>query len=157
MVDLRRQLDLLHGRAEAGRRQPGLPDVEELAAHARETGLDLEIHTRGTGAQLPESLDVTVYRIVQEMLTNALRHGDGRAYLTVGERGDRVPITETNPLAAQPVTTHSLHRGLDGIRRRAELFGGTVDYGIDGETRWRITVSLALEAHERPDPRPDRR
>ncbi|WP_245713832.1 sensor histidine kinase [Nocardia vaccinii] len=144
MVDLRRQLDLLHGRDEAGRRQPGLADIEELAAHVRETGLDLAIHTRGSGTPLPESLDVTVYRIVQEMLTNALRHGDGRADLTVDERSDRVLICETNPVAAQPDTAHSLHRGLDGIRRRAELFGGTVDYGIDDRNRWRITVSLPL-------------
>ncbi len=144
MVDLRRQLDLLHGRDEAGRRQPGLADIEELAAHVREAGLNLEVHTRGPGTPLPESLDVTVYRIVQEMLTNALRHGDGRADLTVHEHRDRVLITETNPVAAQPDTTHSLHRGLDGIRRRAELFGGTVDYRIEDENRWRITVSLPL-------------
>ncbi|WP_308015054.1 sensor histidine kinase [Nocardia coffeae] len=144
MVDLRRQLDLLHGRDEAGRRQPGLADIEELAAHVRAAGLDLEIHTHGSDTPLPESLDVTVYRIVQEMLTNALRHGAGRADLTVHERGDRVLITETNPVAAQPDTTHSLHRGLDGIRRRAELFGGTVDYGLDDENGWRITVSLPL-------------
>ena len=85
-----------------------------------------------------------MYRIVQEMLTNALRHGAGRADLTVHERGDRVLITETNPVAAQSDTTHSLHRGLDGIRRRAELFGGTVDYGLDDENGWRITVSLPL-------------
>ncbi|WP_319945410.1 sensor histidine kinase [Nocardia macrotermitis] len=144
MVDLRRQLDLLHGRDEAGRRQPGLADIEELATHVRDTGLDLTLHTTGPGTPLPESLDVTVYRIVQEMLTNALRHGDGRAELTVREHHDRVLITETNPLAAQPDTTHSLHRGLDGIRRRAELFGGTVDYGVERENRWRITVSLPL-------------
>jgi signal transduction histidine kinase len=144
MVDLRRQLDLLHGRDEAGARQPGLADIEELAAHVRGTGLDLEIHTTGFRTPLPESLDVTVYRIVQEMLTNALRHGAGRAHLGMAERGDRVLITQTNPVAAHPDTAHSLHRGLDGIRRRAELFGGTVDYGIEAGNMWRITVSLPL-------------
>ncbi len=130
MVDLRRQLDLLHGRDEAGRRQPGLADIEELAAHVRETGLDLDLLASGTTTPLPESLDVTVYRIVQEMLTNALRHGAGRARLEVDERGDRVVITETNPVADPRDTDSSPHRGLDGIRRRAELFGGTVDYEI---------------------------
>lgn len=130
MVDLRRQLDLLHGRDEAGRRQPGLADIEELAAHVRETGLDLDLLIPAAATPLPESLDVTVYRIVQEMLTNALRHGAGRARLELDERGGRVVITETNPVAEQNDRDDSPHRGLDGIRRRAELFGGTVDYEI---------------------------
>ncbi|MGF6888095.1 signal transduction histidine kinase [Nocardia sp. GAS34] len=158
MVDLRRQLDLLHGRDEAGRRQPGLADIEELAAHVREAGLELELHTPGPDTALPESLDVTVYRIVQEMLTNALRHGNGSAHLQLDKRADLVVITGTNPVAAHADTGNSLHRGLDGIRRRAELFTGTVEYGIipaatpashapdriESESRWRITVSIPI-------------
>lgn len=170
MVDLRRQLDLLHGRDEAGRRQPGLADIEELAAHVREAGLELELRTHGADTALPESLDVTVYRIVQEMLTNALRHGDGGARLQLDQRPGHVVITGTNPVAAQSDTGESLHRGLDGIRRRAELFGGTVEYGIatapppgdvvpgrhatpqvgadppraTAASQWRITVSIPI-------------
>jgi signal transduction histidine kinase len=166
MVDLRRQLDLLHGRDEAGRRQPGLADIEELAAHVRTAGLKLELHTPGPDTALPESLDVTVYRIVQEMLTNALRHGNGSAHLQLDKRTDLVVITGTNPVAAQADTGSSLHRGLDGIRRRAELFTGTVEYGIipavarpgsdisgtvtpawdrlESESLWRITVSIPI-------------
>ncbi|WP_231951659.1 sensor histidine kinase [Nocardia terpenica] len=146
MVDLRRQLDLLHGRDEAGRRQPGLAEIEELVDTVRAAGLDVEVHTTGATAALPESLDVIVYRIVQELLTNALRHGSGSARLSVHRRPDRILIEETNPVAAHDDPPGSPHRGLDGIRRRADLFGGTVDHGRDPADRWRITVSIPIGA-----------
>jgi signal transduction histidine kinase len=143
MVDLRRQLDLLHGRDQAGNRQPGLADIEELVAHVREAGLEVEIVTAGSTGPLPESLDVTVFRIVQEVLTNALRHGGGTAHLAVTCTADHVLIEQSNAVGGYAGSVESLHRGLDGIRRRTELFGGTVDYGVAGD-RWHIRVSLPI-------------
>jgi signal transduction histidine kinase len=145
MVDLRRQLDLLYGRDEAGNRQPGLADIEELVEHVRGAGLDVRVDCRGPVEPLPESLDVIVFRIVQEMLTNALRHGDGTARLRVTHDRDTVRIEESNPLGALHDSADSLHRGLDGIRRRTELFGGSVDHGVQAG-RWRIAVSLPIGA-----------
>ncbi|WP_309240755.1 histidine kinase [Nocardia sp. BSTN01] len=209
MVDLRRQLDLLHGREDAAR-QPGMADIDDLVDRVRGAGLDLTVTTGG--AELPRSLDITVYRIVQELLTNALRHGAGSARLTVRNDGTGVEIDQSNPLAgeevsyaaapcapvrasgpldsvatpyepdavrfpvdacatvrattpatvrfrsgrrapvrergpaarpggAAPEATTGMHRGLDGIRRRAELFGGSVDHGVAGG-HWRILVRL---------------
>jgi signal transduction histidine kinase len=144
MVDLRRQLDLLHGRAAAGARQPGLADIEQLVTHVREAGLDVEVVTSGADTRLPESLDVIVFRIVQEMLTNALRHGDGTARLEVAIGRDRVTIGESNPVGDAARDPDSPRRGLSGIRRRADLFTGTVDHRVDDENRWHITVSLPI-------------
>ncbi len=198
MVDLRRQLDLLHGREDAAR-QPGMADIDDLVDRVRGAGLDLTVTT--SGGELPRSLDITVYRIVQELLTNALRHGAGSARLTVRNGGTAVEIEQSNPLAgeedsnvsapcgtavrapgpldsaatphatvrattpatarfrsgrrapsrergpaarpggAAPEAATGVHRGLDGIRRRAELFGGSVDHGV-ADGHWRVLVRL---------------
>ncbi|MGW4093971.1 sensor histidine kinase [Nocardia sp. NPDC004750] len=145
MVDLRRQLDLLHGHEDEGQRQPGLADIDGLIEHVRAAGLDVETSVRGEAVQLPDSLNITLYRIVQEMLTNALRHGDGtHARLEVEYLPKRVVLRATNPLAPEPVTADtSVPRGLNGIRRRAELFDGDLDCGRDA-THWHTTVSVPI-------------
>lgn len=142
MVDLRRQLDLLHGRHDAGDRQPGLAGIDELVESVGRAGLSVELVVSTDPLVLPPSLDVTVFRIVQELLTNALRHGEGTARLEVRRAGDRLEIVQTNHVAAQPYSGESLHRGLDGIRRRAELFGGTLECG--GDDGWCAVVSLPI-------------
>lgn len=143
MVDLRRQLDLLHGREDAGDRQPGLANIDELIDSVTNAGLTVQLDVPGEGLTLPPSLDVTVYRIVQELLTNALRHGDGTARLQVRPAGALLQIAQSNPIAVQPYSGDSLHRGLDGIRRRAELFGGALECGAD-DRNWRAVVSLPI-------------
>jgi signal transduction histidine kinase len=142
MVDLRRQLDLLHGNDAAGDRQPGLANIEELIDSVGKAGLAVELVVPTESAVLPQSLDVTVFRIVQELLTNALRHGDGTARLEVRHQSDLLVIVASNPIASQPYSGDSLHRGLNGIRRRAELFGGTLDCG--GDEQWRAVISLPI-------------
>lgn len=157
MVDLRRQLDLLHGHDDEGVRQPGLADIDGLLDHVRAAGLNVEVTVRGHAVALPDSLGITLYRIVQEMLTNALRHGDGEnARLTVEYRPERVTITAANPIPPGAGVDHgAVHRGLGGIRRRAELFDGEVHYGTvqfdpapadppAHHPHWHITVSIPI-------------
>ncbi|WP_330185237.1 histidine kinase [Nocardia sp. NBC_01503] len=147
MVDLRRQLDLLHGRDDDGQRQPGLADIDELVERVRAAGLDVRVAISGEPPVLPESLDVMLHRVVQEILTNALRHGREPARLEIGYRPTRVEIRETNPIATAPAPGAGVRRGLDGIRRRVELFGGTVDSGPDRTgSRWDIVVSVPIGA-----------
>ncbi|MFR9751278.1 sensor histidine kinase [Nocardia sp. 004] len=152
MVDLRRQLDLLHGRDDHGQRQPGLADIDGLIDHVRTAGLDAEVTTHGAPIELPDSLSITLYRIVQEILTNALRHGNGaHAQLDVIYLPKRVILHATNPLSPDPTPPEDAEadtpvpRGLDGIRRRTELFDGEFTYGRDA-TRWHITVSMPIGA-----------
>ncbi|MEU1429958.1 histidine kinase [Nocardia sp. NPDC005746] len=147
MVDLRRQLDLLHGREDDGERQPGLADIDDLVHRVRDAGLTVGVIFSGDAPVLPESLDVMLYRVVQEMLTNALRHGGERAELEIVYRPGSVEIRETNPITARApgVNVHRGLDGLDGIRRRAELFDGTVVHGSDSSgTRWDIRVSVPI-------------
>ncbi|RMI35498.1 sensor histidine kinase [Nocardia stercoris] len=144
MVDLRRQLDLLHGRDHDGERQPGLADIDELVQRVRGAGLTVRVRETGTPVVLPGSLDVTLYRVVQELLTNALRHGRDPAELEIAYRPGRIEIREANPVAAVSASSE-LPRGLEGIRRRVELFDGTVTGGRDAAgTWWDITVSVPI-------------
>lgn len=146
MVDLRRQLDMLHGREDDSQRQPGLSDIDGLIDHVGAAGLDVEVVVDGAPVALPDSLDLTLYRIVQEILTNALRHGDpGRARLVIGYRPDRVTLAASNPVPAVAISSPEVPRGLGGIRRRAELFGGTVRYGLDSTGReWHVDVEIPI-------------
>lgn len=144
MVDLRRQLNLLHGNHDASDRQPGLANIDELIDSVRKAGLAVELVVPTDTAVLPQSLDVTVFRIVQELLTNALRHGDGTTRLEVHYQGDRLVIIQSNPIAPQSYSGDSLHRGLDGIRHRAELFDGTFECDSNGKRHWRAVVSLPI-------------
>lgn len=146
MVDLRRQLDLLHGRDDEGQRQPGLADIEGLVERVRDAGLTVRVMVSGEPPVLPESLDVMLYRVVQELLTNALRHGRNPAELEIVYRPGYVDIRESNPVASA-VVSDDVHRGLDGIRRRVDLFDGTVDHGTDPTgNHWEIQVSVPIGA-----------
>jgi signal transduction histidine kinase len=144
MMDLRRQLDLLHGADSAGERQPGLANVSHLVDTVRQAGLSVELDLPDAMPALSQSLDVTVYRIVQELLTNALRHGDGTARLQVRRTINEVVIDASNPIADGRFSGESPGRGRAGVRRRAELFGGTMRDGSDDGVRWRTVVSIPV-------------
>jgi signal transduction histidine kinase len=77
LTDMERMLGILRGTEEAGQAlspQPGLSHVDSLAAHVSEAGLPVEVTVEGTPVELPASIDLSAYRIIQEALTNALKH-----------------------------------------------------------------------------------
>jgi signal transduction histidine kinase len=106
--------------------------------------------TSGEPRRLPESLDITLYRIVQEMLTNALRHGDSTGVDVELEFQDSCLALTTSNLVASvaSVATRDTgqRRGLDGIRNRARLFNGVTTSGLEPDGRtWRTAVAFPLE------------
>ncbi|MDX8049777.1 histidine kinase [Lentzea sp. BCCO 10_0798] len=147
MVDLRHLLDLLHGDKSEGARQPGLDNVDELLDGVRAAGLPARLEVRGQRRDVPESLDITVYRIIQEMLTNALRHGDASGVTVALEYAtDSLTIASQNT-AGSGEDSGSVRRGLVGIRNRAGMFDGRTRSGLDEDGRtWRTTVTFPLEA-----------
>lgn len=148
MVDLRRLLDFLHGAPTGEDSQPGLDNLSGLLETVRAVGLKTRVSVHGVPPQLPESLDIAAYRVVQEMLTNALRHGNGGiAQVELRYSPSTLAVSTTNPLpAATRNRPDSPHRGLQGIRSRAALFNGSVTYGPtpDGTT-WITTVTFPLD------------
>jgi signal transduction histidine kinase len=147
MVDLRHLLDLLHGDKPEGARQPGLGNLDELLDNVRAAGTPARLEVRGPHRAVPESLDVTVYRIIQEMLTNALRHGDSSGVTVTLEYGQKtLTVAAQNTAGAGDGHSGSVRRGLVGIRNRAGMFAGTTRSGLEPDGRtWRTVVTFPLE------------
>jgi signal transduction histidine kinase len=149
MAELRRMLDILHGSSDSAN-QPGLGNLGELFDGVRRAGLDVRFTARGTPRGLRGVIDAALYRILQEMLTNALRYGDGVAVDVELEFGETVAVlTARNTISTWTEPRHYLStgRGLAGIQSRAGQFGGTVSYGLDAGTRiWETRVSLSYGA-----------
>ena len=121
---------------------PGLEDVEELVDRVRAIGQRVELEQSGPARRLPPALSQAAFRIVQESLTNARRHGSGGATL-VHLRWDptSVRLRVVNPIGVgpDPVPGH----GVAGITQRAEMFGGTAHVGALGDV-WEVLVHLPV-------------
>ena len=144
MADLRRMLDILATDDVDTVRQPGLADLSTLIDGSRSAGLVIDLATPGLSLQtVPPSLHVVSYRIIQELLTNALRHGDGTLQLVLSQDPFRLTITASNGLAA--AQSGGTGRGLEGIAHRARMYGG--DVRLDraaGDGMWHVCVTLPL-------------
>ncbi len=141
LADVRVLLTELRHTQEAGP-QPGLVDLDALLQSMRESGLALEVREFGDRARLSEARELALYRIVQESLTNALRHGDGAATLEL-EWGDQaVDLVVTNAASG---TTREGERGhgIDGMRERASLAGG--ELSVHDAAEFRVRARLPLE------------
>jgi signal transduction histidine kinase len=111
--------------------QPGIGELDALAASVRAAGLPVNLVISGDPAPLPATVEVSVYRIVQEALTNVLKHaGPARADVTIGCAQETVTIEVTDNGTAEPapLATAGGH-GLAGMRERAAVFGGELRAG----------------------------
>ncbi|WP_035856449.1 sensor histidine kinase [Cryptosporangium arvum] len=142
LADLRRMLDLLHGNESDGVRQPGLNALDDLVEGSRRAGLAVNLEVTDLAPQrLPGSLNLATYRVVQEILTNALRHGDGTLDLAVTQTDAALTVTATNPVGRSGRA--GTGRGVDGIHHRVDLFGGTARIGAaDGIWRTHLTLPI---------------
>jgi signal transduction histidine kinase len=105
---------------------PGLAAVEGLVERHRAAGLEVSVETRGSRRPLARGADQAAYRILQEALTNAARHGNGSAAVDIAYDDNALEITVTNPTAAD---VDGEGHGLVGMRERAALLGGTLETG----------------------------
>jgi signal transduction histidine kinase len=111
----------------------GLAALDGLVARHRAAGLVVELHTGGPRRPLAPSLDQAAYRIVQESLTNAARHGDGRAEIAIayGERELELRVANQAPAARNGLSAERGH-GILGMRERAALLGGSLELECGG-------------------------
>lgn len=114
--------------------QPTLVDLDGLYGHVRAAGLDVRVDVDPAPRDEPRSaVQLAVFRILQEALTNALRHGDGGAVdVSLAWHDDRVQLSVTNRIGAAPAVGDG--HGLVGMRERAQLAGGVFEAGAEGAT-----------------------
>jgi signal transduction histidine kinase len=143
--------------------QPGVARIPALLARVCEIGMPVELTVdapAGTAPALPPGIDLAVYRVVQEALTNVMKHaGPVRTtvrlqyrprdlLITVSDDGpppDSVPA-EAGPGAVEGVGPRSGGRGLIGLRERIAVYGGELDAGPRPGGGWRLTVRIPLES-----------
>ncbi|WP_283135101.1 sensor histidine kinase [Rhizohabitans arisaemae] len=145
--ELRATLTLLRQPAEGASRVPvgSLEHLGRLAAVTTESGLPVTVHVDGERPPPPTVVDVTAYRIVQEALTNAVRHANAtHVAVHVRYRPDRVDVTVKDDGRGGDGGTGGGGHGLTGMRERAELIGGTLTV-IAGGDGFEVRASLPFE------------
>lgn len=142
---------------------PDIDDIEQLVGEMRGVGLDVQFERSGGHGHLPTTSQLAVYRIVQEGLTNALKHGDADAPVRLGVdyRPDRVEIVVANRRAGtgqfdrgmidRGMSGLGTGHGLVGMRERAALSGGSMTAGIRGDD-FRVEVRIPVTTTTRPAP-----
>jgi signal transduction histidine kinase len=127
---------------------PGLRDLDRLIEGFRGSGLQVELHTEGPLTPLPASVDLSAYRIVQEVLTNALRYArDRRAALRLTSTPSALTIETENVAAAG--TTGKSGFGLIGMAERISLLDGRLQHQLEGDGRFRLRAVLPLPGSDR--------
>ena len=146
LAEMRRMVGVLRRPEEAPALapQPSLEHLERLVEQAREAGLPVELRVEGEAIELPAGVDLTAYRLVQEGLTNALKHarasraevlvnyGDGQIEVTVSDDGKGVGNGDGGG------------HGLVGMRERVSVYGGELDAGPQPGGGYRLRAKLPL-------------
>jgi Signal transduction histidine kinase len=126
----------------------GLAQLGELLDSLASAGLRVTHHQTGTERSLPSAVDLAAYRIVQEALTNAYKHGrDGIAELRVEYAPDAVVIDVENPVDSGRPRPDAAGHGLTGMRERAIAVGGTLTAGSNGAGRFHVRAVLPTAGH----------
>jgi signal transduction histidine kinase len=131
LTEMRRLLGILRGANEGTELapQPGLERLDALAQQVREAGLPVEVSIEGEPVAVPAGLDLSAYRVVQEALTNALKHaGPARAEVRVRYEPDAIALEIAND-GARVAEGGGARQGLPGMRERVAFYGGTLDAG----------------------------
>jgi signal transduction histidine kinase len=150
LVEMRRLLGVLRQEAEPRgglAPAPGLGGVEALAAEVARAGVRVEVRIEGTPAELPAGLELSAYRIVQEALTNVVRHaGPATARVAVRYAADRVEVEVADDgRDGDPAGQDHGGHGIAGMRERAALYGGTLEAGPRPGGGFRVAASLPLD------------
>jgi signal transduction histidine kinase len=150
LADMRRVLGVLHDGEASFEPAPGSLDLHALVQSYRDAGMPVQLTVSGTSLPTDTGLQLAMYRIVQESLTNALRHtsGSGPVTVVVAHTPGNVDIRVTSPedpaqdSPRRPASSAAGGgRGIIGMRERAAIYGGTVDAGPTS-LGWRVHADL---------------
>ncbi|RSM69199.1 sensor histidine kinase [Actinoplanes sp. ATCC 53533] len=128
--------------------QPGLDGLDGLVQRMRDTGVPIELVRSGQRMPLPSGIELTVYRLVQEALTNVVKHAAGasvRVTLAYGDDHLRVEIADTGGRPGASAGTGT-GRGLIGLRERLAVYGGVLQAGPRLSGGYRVQARIPVEA-----------
>ncbi len=124
--------------------QPSLEQLERLVEHTRNAGLPVDLRVEGDPVQLPTGIDLTAYRLVQEGLTNAIKHaGANRAEVLVRYAGGHVEVTVSDDGCGAGDGGGGGH-GLVGMRERVSVYGGKLEAGARPEGGFLLRATLPV-------------
>ena len=149
LVEMRRLLGVLRADEEQATLvpQPGIADLDDLVAHVRDSGIPVELTVSAPRQGLPAAIELSVYRIVQEALTNVVKHaGQARAEVTVAATQDAVRVEVRDDGRTPPGATDAPGHGLVGMRERVALLHGEVSAGRTPDGGFRVRATLPLTA-----------
>jgi signal transduction histidine kinase len=124
--------------------QPGLDQLPALVEQVRQAGLEARLEVQGEPRPLPPGMDLSAYRIVQEALTNAVRHAGpatARVLIRYGDGDLRLEVRDDG-LSTGP--GNGAGHGMIGMRERVNLFGGELDAGPRPDGGFAVTARLPL-------------
>jgi signal transduction histidine kinase len=120
---------------------PGLASLDTLLSHKTSAGLEVTVDTVGTPRPLSSSVDLAAYRILQEALTNAARHGSGPVRIRLGFSAKALELIVVNPVSEATDARASGGHGVIGMRERAALLGGVL-YARRQNGEFRVQAEL---------------
>jgi signal transduction histidine kinase len=127
--------------------QPRLDQLAVLVARMRDAGLPVELHVDGDAHPLAPGVELTAYRVVQEALTNALKHSrPSRVEVEVGYRASLLEVRVRNDGVSRSVNGKSHGHGLTGMNERVLLYGGRLETGTADADTFEVRVQLPLHA-----------
>jgi signal transduction histidine kinase len=150
LTEMRRMLEVLRADDPGMGPQPGLAELERLISQVRDVGLPVELNVEGDACCLPAGMDLAAYRIVQEALTNTVKHGGkATARVNVRYRDDylEIEVTDDGRGAAAPLLAAGASggHGLIGMKERVALYGGELQTGPVLPGGYRVYARLPLE------------
>jgi signal transduction histidine kinase len=146
---MRRLLGVLHPgeKPAALAPQPTLQALDQLVERARSAGLPVSLHVEGERRELPPGIDLAAYRVVQEALTNALKHA-GTAptdvYVRWGDAQLELEILDRGPAGTAARAAGESGHGLVGMRERVKLYGGELETGRRRGGGFRVYARIPL-------------
>jgi signal transduction histidine kinase len=150
LAEMRRMLEVLRADDSGVGPQPGLGELERLISQVREVGLSVDLSIGGNACCLPAGMDLAAYRIVQEALTNTVKHGGkALARVTIRYKADtlEIEVVDDGRGAAAPLITGNDGRGhgLIGMKERVSLFGGLLEAGPVLTGGYRVFARMPIE------------
>jgi signal transduction histidine kinase len=161
LAEMRRMLEVLRDDDPGMGPQPGLGELDRLVEQVRSVGLPVELKIEGTACCLPAGMDLAAYRIVQEALTNTVKHGGkADALVTVTYATDtlEIEVIDDGRGAAAPLLSMGVPggHGLIGMKERVALFGGQLSAGPVLTGGYRVFARMPIEPDDSARARSER-